>query len=76
MLETIDYYPYGQEFQTGTVSDGNAAAAVVDGPDETLQPYRFNGKESQSFAGLPYLDYGAFYPPFFGAHSADDALRR
>ena len=39
-------------------------AAVVDGPDETLLPYRFNGKESQSFAGLPYLDYGArFYHP-------------
>ena len=60
VLETIDYYPYGQEFQTGTASDGNAAAAL----DETLQPYRFNGKESQAFAGLQYLDYGArFYHP-------------
>ena len=64
VLETIDYYPYGQEFQTGTVSDGNGAVAVADALDETLQPYRFNGKESQSFAGLPYLDYGArFYHP-------------
>ncbi len=27
-----------------------------------VQAYRFNGKESQEFAGLPYLDYGArFY---------------
>ena len=32
---------------------------IQDSPDETLQPYRFNSKESQSFAGLPYLDYGA-----------------
>ena len=42
----------------------NLAAAVADALDETLQPYRFNGKESQAFAGLPYLDYGArFYHP-------------
>ena len=60
VLETIDYYPYGKEFQTGTASDGNGIASL----DETLQPYRFNGKESQAFAGLPYLDYGArFYHP-------------
>ncbi len=26
-----------------------------------VQAYRFNGKESQEFAGLPYLDYGARY---------------
>ena len=59
VLETIDYYPYGQEISDGRAS-GNGAAAF----DETLQPYRFNGKESQSFAGLPYLDYGArFYHP-------------
>ena len=26
-----------------------------------VQAYRFNGKESQEFAGLPYIDYGARY---------------
>ena len=75
MLETIDYYPYGQEFQTGTVSDGNGAVAVADALDETLQPYRFNGKESQSFAGLPYLDYGArFYHPLSTRWTTMDPL--
>ena len=37
------------------------SAAIQDGLGVTIQPYRFNGKESQKFAGLPYLDYGARY---------------
>ena len=37
------------------------SAAIQDGLGVTIQPYRFNGKESQEFAGLPYLDYGARY---------------
>ena len=51
------------------------ATAVADAFDETLQPYRFNGKESQSFAGLQYLDYGArFYHPLSTRWTTMDPL--
>ncbi len=56
VLETYDYYPYGEDIAE------SASAVSPSAPGASLQPYRFNGKESQEFAGLPYLDYGArFY---------------
>ncbi len=56
VLETYDYYPYGEDIAE------SASAVSPSAPGVSLQPYRFNGKESQKFAGLPYLDYGArFY---------------
>ena len=48
---------------------------VPDGLGVTIQPYRFNGKESQKFAGLPYLDYGArFYYPLSSRWTTMDLL--
>ncbi len=56
VLHTYDYYPYGEDIAE------SASAVSPSSPGASLQPYRFNGKESQEFAGLPYLDYGArFY---------------
>ena len=56
VLEAYDYYPYGEDIAE------SASAVSPSAPGASLQPYRFNGKESQEFAGLPYLDYGArFY---------------
>ncbi len=56
VLHTYDYYPYGEDMAE------SASAVSPSSPVTSLQPYRFNGKESQKFAGLPYLDYGArFY---------------
>ena len=48
--------------QSGVSDGATGSGTVPDGLGVTIQPYRFNGKESQKFAGLPYLDYGArFY---------------
>ncbi len=48
--------------QSGVSDGATGSGAVPDGLGVTIQPYRFNGKESQKFARLPYLDYGArFY---------------
>ena len=55
VLHTYDYYPYGEDIAE------SASAVSPSSPGASLQPYRFNGKESQEFAGLPYLDYGARY---------------
>ncbi len=56
VLHTYDYYPYGEDIAE------SASAVSPSAPGASLQPYRFNGKESQKFAGLPYLDYDArFY---------------
>ena len=46
VLERNDYYPFGKRWDT-------ASLPVSDNRD------RFNGKEDQSFAGLPFSDYGA-----------------
>lgn len=69
-LSYFDYYPYGVEFPDvaavlAGVSGGVAGSeAVQAGLGVSVQPYRFNGKESQEFAGLLYLDYSArFYHP-------------
>ncbi|WP_289133231.1 RHS repeat-associated core domain-containing protein, partial [uncultured Bacteroides sp.] len=47
--------------QSGVSDGATGSGTVPDGLGVTIQPYRFNGKESQKFAGLPYLDYGARY---------------
>ena len=46
LLERNDYQPFGKRWNT-------ASLPVSDNRD------RFNGKEDQSFAGLPFSDYGA-----------------
>ena len=46
VLERNDYQPFGKRWNT-------ASLPVSDNRD------RFNGKEDQSFAGLPFSDYGA-----------------
>ena len=54
-----DYEPYG-------------AHTTLSG---TPQRYRYNGKEDQSFAGTPYLDYGARqYDPAIGRWMVPDPL--
>ena len=54
-----DYDPYG-------------AHTTLSG---TPQRYRYNGKEDQSFAGTPYLDYGARqYGPAIGRWMVPDPL--
>ena len=54
-----DYDPYG-------------AHTTLSG---TPQRYRYNGKEDQSFAGTPYLDYGARqYDPAIGRWMVPDPL--
>lgn len=51
VVERNDYYPFGLRWDEGLLS-GNR--------------YRYNGKEEQSFIGLPYTDYGArMYEPRF-----------
>ncbi len=74
VLHTYDYYPYGEDIAESAsavspsaqeCSSGTLSSEPENGSSSTagasLQPYRFNGKESQKFAGLPYLDYGARY---------------
>ena len=47
VIQSSAYYPFGKTFG--------------DSPDtcSSSQPYKFNGKEDQSFASVPLLDYGA-----------------
>ena len=60
-LQALDYYPYGQVTEKSGSSSGYALNNIADSLDDVSQPYRFNGKESQEFAWIPYLDYGARY---------------
>lgn len=49
VFERNDYYPFGKRWDGGLLSDNR---------------YRYNEKEDQAFAGLPYIDYGArMYDP-------------
>ena len=49
-MERDDYYPFGSRWNSG--------------PEVPWNRYRFNGKEWQTFSGLPYIDYGArLYDP-------------
>ena len=59
VVSRSDYEPYG-------------AHTTLSG---TPQRYRYNGKEDQSFAGKPYLDYGARqYDPAIGRWMVPDPL--
>ena len=59
VVSRSDYEPYG-------------AHTTLSG---TPQRYRYNAKEDQSFAGTPYLDYGARqYDPAIGRWMAPDPL--
>ncbi len=50
VVERDDYYPFGSRWNSG--------------PEVPWNRYRFNGKEWQTFSGLPYIDYGArLYDP-------------
>ena len=69
VLEAYDYYPYGEDMAE------SASAVSPSAPGASLQPYRFNGKESQEFADLPYLDYGArFYHPLSSRWTTMDPM--
>ena len=64
LLFRTHYYPYGSEYgyETGGTSGSGTGqdAGLETGSDEAAeQPYRYNGKEDQGFAGVPALDYGA-----------------
>ena len=61
--------------QSGVSDGATGSGAVPDGLGVTIQPYRFNGKESQEVAGLPYLDYGArYYHPLSSRWTTMDPL--
>ena len=65
VLERNDYYPFGLRWN-------NAGQQVTD------NRYRYNGKEDQAVAGLPYLDYGArMYDPYLVVwHGVDPLLEK
>ena len=61
-MEHDNYLPFGTRWNDGSPTD----------PDNR---YRFNGKESQKFAGLPYIDYGArMYDPCTARWLSQDPL--
>lgn len=88
VLHTYDYYPYGEDIAESAsavslsaqeCSSGTLSSEPENGSSSTagafLQPYRFNGKESQEFADLPYLDYGArFYHPLSSRWTTMDPM--
>ena len=62
VVERDSYYPYGERWNDGSVEQAD-------------NRYRYNGKESQSDFGLPYLDYGArLYDPATGRWLTQDPL--
>ncbi len=62
LMEHDNYLPFGTRWNDGSPTD----------PDNR---YRFNGKEEQSFAGLPYIDYGArMYDPCTARWLSQDPL--
>ena len=61
-VERDSYYPYGERWNDGSVEQAD-------------NRYRYNGKESQSDFGLPYLDYGArLYDPATGRWLTQDPM--
>ena len=64
ILEENDYMAFGTRFSPYT-----------EAPALFNNRYRYNGKEEQSFAGLPYIDYGArMYDPYAARWNAPDPL--
>ena len=62
LMEHNSYLPFGTRWDDGSPTD----------PDNR---YRFSGKEEQSFAGLPYIDYGArMYDPYTARWLSQDPL--
>ncbi len=62
LMEHDNYLPFGTRWNDGSPTD----------PDNR---YRFNGKEEQSFASLPYIDYGArMYDPCTARWLSQDPL--
>ena len=80
LLFRTHYYPYGSEYgyETGGTSGSGTGqdAGLETGSDEAAeQPYRYNGKEDQGFAGVPALDYGArLYSAVTGRWLSQDPL--
>ena len=61
-MEHDNYLPFGTRWNDGS-------------PTDPANRYRFNGKESQKFAGLPYIDYGArMYDPCTARWLSQDPL--
>lgn len=61
VLKNYDYYPYGLEW----------------GQIENKKEYRYkyNGKESQTYLNINYLDYGSrLYDPYIGSWTSTDPL--
>ncbi|WP_286438867.1 RHS repeat-associated core domain-containing protein [Bacteroides acidifaciens] len=65
--ETNDYYPFGGLLSSST----SAAASAVN----SVQPYKYNGKELDRKSGLDWYDYGArWYDAVLGRWHAVDPL--
>ena len=78
LLFRTHYYPYGAEYGLetgGTPVSGEARGAGQETVAAADQPYRYNGKEDQGFAGVPVLDYGArLYSVVTGRWLSQDPL--
>ena len=60
-VQSTDYYPFG--------------AYLAKSTNQEKQPYKYNGKEFDHFAGLNLYDYGArFYDPLIGRFTTPDPL--
>ena len=60
-VRSTDYYPFG--------------AYLAESTNQEKQPYKYNGKEFDHFAGLNLYDYGArFYDPLMGRFTTPDPL--
>jgi len=60
-VQSTDYYPFG--------------AYLAESTNQEKQPYKYNGKEFDHFAGLNLYDYGArFYDPLIGRFTTPDPL--
>ena len=64
ILEESDYMAFGTRF-----------SPYPGAPTMPGNRYRYSGKEDQSFAGLPYIDYGArMYDPYAARWNATDPM--
>ena len=64
ILEESDYMAFGTRF-----------SPYPGAPAMSGNRYRYSGREDQSFAGLPYIDYGArMYDPYAARWNATDPM--